>query len=377
MLGDIKLAGRVLSNLEQAVAVQEDRCIRLKHKRSSCQDCVTNCPTEAIKVGHVRGHILIDWEKCVACGICVNACKTSVFALKQYTDRDLLERGRGIIEKRKGLEIRCSKADQDPETPSVEVSCLGFINAAHIVAFAAYGAETIHFRHGNCHDCEAKWGDARLLEEMKTADDILGAFTTNKTISLTVGNYPAPFKLRRDELEGKKTGAAMSRREFFKYLTRQAGFSAAKTVTVFWDSETKPARQPIDFNHKFQPAKRQLLLTALRTSEPPDKKPFDPSKNLALANMEIESSQCGLCESCARFCPTGALTQRTVRDVRGRMIEAELKFYPFRCVKCGFCLEACFTRALKYGGSLDKNLFLQEGAILLKHRVKEQILPQE
>ena len=376
MLSEIKLTGRILSNLEQTVAVQEDRCVRLKHKRSTCQDCVTNCPTEAIKVGHIRGHIVIDWEKCIACGICANVCKTEVYTLKQYTDRDLLERGRNHIQKRKSLEIRCGKADPNPSAPSVEVSCLGFINSAHIVAFAAYGAEAIHFRHGNCRDCEARWGDELLSKEIKSADDVLKSFT-NKSLSLSAGSCAAPFMQQDSGLDVENAGAPLSRREFFKYLTRHAEFSAAKTATMFWDNEAKPARRPIDFNYKYLPAKRQLLLAALRTFELPDENPFDTSQNLTLTNLEIEPNQCGLCESCARFCPTGALTQRTVRDVRGKMVEADLKFNPARCVKCGLCLEACFTQALKYGNQLDKKLLLQEGRILMKQRVNEQILQKE
>jgi formate hydrogenlyase subunit 6/NADH:ubiquinone oxidoreductase subunit I len=122
----------------------------------------------------------------------------------------------------------------------------------------------------------------------------------------------------------------------------------------------------VDFAHKFLPSKRQLLLAALRTSERPDENSLDTSESLTLTEMEIDPSKCGLCESCARFCPTGALTQRTVCDVRGKKIEAELKFNPARCVKCDLCLEACFTQALKYANQLNKHLLIEEGDLLLK-----------
>lgn len=366
MFGDVKLAGRVISNLEHVIAVQENRCVRLKHKRSTCQVCVTNCPTEAIKVGNIRGHIFIDWEKCVACGICTNVCKTEVYSLKQFTDRDLLEHGRGVIQAHKKLEIRCGKVNDKPVNFAVEINCLGYINSAHIVALAAYGAEALHFRHANCENCEAKWGEEHASKNIKAADDILKAFNLNKAITLSTGNCLASFTppAEEDRLAGK--GELLSRREFFQYFKRHAQFSAAKTISTLWDSKPKPARRPVDFAHKFLPSKRQLLLAALRTSERPDENSLDTSESLTLTEMEIDPSKCGLCESCARFCPTGALTQRTVCDVRGKKIEAELKFNPARCVKCDLCLEACFTQALKYANQLNKHLLIEEGDLLLK-----------
>ena len=366
MFGQVELVDRILCKLEQVVAVQEDRCVRLKHKRSTCQDCVINCPTGAIRVGKVREHIHIDWQKCIACGICTNVCRTEVYSLKAFTDRDLLDRGRGVVQAYKNLEIRCSKADGESGTPAVEVNCLGFINPVHIIAFAANGAQAIHFRHADCGDCEAKCGDKHASKAIRTAENILEAFNRNKKIILSVGKRPASFTLPPGNGNTPRNGELLSRREFFKYFKRQAQFFTATTITALWDSEQRPARHPLDFTNKFVPARRQLLLAVLQTFGTPDEDLLDTSDSSILTGMEIDPSKCGLCESCARFCPTGALTQRSVLDARGKRLEGELKFRPAQCVKCDLCLVACFTQALKYADQLDKHLFIGEREHLLK-----------
>jgi len=361
----IKFVDRALTNLEHVLDVNEDRCVRLKHKRSTCQVCVTNCPTEAIKVGKIREHIVIDWEKCVACGICTNVCSTEVFRLKQFTDRDLLERSRGVIQANKNLEIRCCKVSDKPVNFAIEVNCLGLINSAHIVALAAYGAEALHFRHADCENCEAKWGKKHVLQSIKASQYILKAYNINNSIILSTGKHIASFTIpsKDDHLVDKEK--VLSRREFFQYFKRQTKLSAGKTISLLWDIESKQARRPVGVSQKFVPIKRRLLLASLQTSEAPDENPLDTSESSTLTSLELDPSKCGLCESCARFCPTGALTQQTVRDRRGKKIEAELKFNPAKCVKCDLCLDACFTKALKYDDQLNKNLLLEECDLLL------------
>jgi ferredoxin len=368
LFGNLKFAGRVISNVEHVVAVQESRCVRLKHKRSTCQVCVTNCPTQAIRVGSIRGHVSIDWEKCVACGICANVCNTEVYSLKQLNDRDLLEHGRAIIETQNKLEIRCRKVNDKPIKTAVEINCLGFINLAHILVLAVYGAEVIHFRHADCENCEAKCGEEHFKKNIQAATDILNAFAIKNDITLSTGNQPADFDPPAEQDHLKSKGELLSRREFFQYFKLHAKYAMAKTVSTIWDAEPKQGRHPVDFTHKYLPGKRQLLLAALRTSGKLDENSFDTSESLILTGMEIDPDKCGLCESCARFCPTAALTQHTVHDVRGKKVEAELKFNTARCVKCGLCLDACFTKALTYDNQISKHFLIKECDLLLKSK---------
>jgi Fe-S-cluster-containing hydrogenase component 2 len=45
--------------------VDEEKC-------TGCESCVTECPSEAIKMASEKA--LIDEENCIDCGVCVDAC---------------------------------------------------------------------------------------------------------------------------------------------------------------------------------------------------------------------------------------------------------------------------------------------------------------
>ena len=360
MFNIAKLANHILSSSdEEKVVIQEDRCVRLKHKRSTCKTCVTNCPTGAIQVGNVRGHIHIDRQKCIACGICTNVCNTEVFSLNIFSDRDLLDRSKMVIQTQNKLEIKCKKAQWASPNSVVEINCLGLVNPVHILAFAAYGAEAVHFRHADCKDCEAKCGDETIARAIDTAESMLNAFCINEEILITSGDYSAAFSVSGEE-------KGMSRREFFRVFTQQPQNTKTNNFIPLQDIEQKPIRRPLDFTHKFLPQKRILLLAVLQALGKADENLLDTSTNPILTDLDIELEKCGICGSCARFCPTGALSVQEVFDTRGKRLEGTLHFDPAICVKCDLCLASCFTQALNYSPKLDKHSFINQQERLLK-----------
>lgn len=48
----------------------------IPHFCTQCQDypCVVSCPLNALTVSEETGAVLVDREKCTACGICIDAC---------------------------------------------------------------------------------------------------------------------------------------------------------------------------------------------------------------------------------------------------------------------------------------------------------------
>ena len=50
--------------------------IEIPHLCAQCSDypCVSACPVEALSTSKETGAVLVDKEKCIACGRCIDAC---------------------------------------------------------------------------------------------------------------------------------------------------------------------------------------------------------------------------------------------------------------------------------------------------------------
>ena len=51
-----------------------------KEKCTGCESCVTECPSEAIKM--VGGKAEVNAELCVDCGVCVDACPVEAISME-------------------------------------------------------------------------------------------------------------------------------------------------------------------------------------------------------------------------------------------------------------------------------------------------------
>lgn len=56
------------------VAYDYAYCVRVRHRKATCQACADACPTGALTCGD--GAFLVDVQRCVTCGACVSACPT-------------------------------------------------------------------------------------------------------------------------------------------------------------------------------------------------------------------------------------------------------------------------------------------------------------
>jgi len=54
--------------------------IEIPHLCSQCSDypCVQKCPVGALSVNKRTGAVIVDYEKCTGCGICIDACPGKV-----------------------------------------------------------------------------------------------------------------------------------------------------------------------------------------------------------------------------------------------------------------------------------------------------------
>jgi len=51
-----------------------------KEKCTSCESCVPECPSDAIKM--VNDKAVVDIDACVDCGVCVDACPAEAITME-------------------------------------------------------------------------------------------------------------------------------------------------------------------------------------------------------------------------------------------------------------------------------------------------------
>ena len=51
-----------------------------KAKCTGCESCVSECPSDAIKM--VNGKAVVDADACVDCGVCVDTCSVEAISME-------------------------------------------------------------------------------------------------------------------------------------------------------------------------------------------------------------------------------------------------------------------------------------------------------
>ena len=368
MLNKIGSAGRILSSFTELVLIDKDRCVRLRHKWSKCDECMSSCPAGAIKVGRAGGAVNIDWDKCNGCGICSNVCKTGVYTLKNFNDKGFIDRCREIVMDYGSLEVRCGIVSDEATSNSVTVECIGIINPAHILGvIASSSGSRVHFRYDTCSNCTSKFGEAIVQRSINITENILTALRLDGKAVITTGNFPSGAAVRVNKCGGKKKEAekkeVLSRRELFGYFKKKTQLSVAKTIDVFLEAEKKPTARRIDYSGKL-PVKRILMLAYMKKMGEISKDMLDTSDNALITGLEIDENKCDICGICYKFCPAGALTEYSISG-ESRAVKAGINFKPAYCVKCGLCVAACFRKAIKYADTVSMACFIGGHDLLL------------
>jgi Fe-S-cluster-containing dehydrogenase component len=66
--------------------------IEIPHFCAQCDDapCVQSCPVKALSISEKTGAILVDSEKCIGCGKCINACPGRIPFLHPVTNKAVI-----------------------------------------------------------------------------------------------------------------------------------------------------------------------------------------------------------------------------------------------------------------------------------------------
>jgi Fe-S-cluster-containing dehydrogenase component len=97
----LKHEGRIWPEASRVRVFMLVPSLEIPHLCSQCDDapCVPSCPVKALSISKTTGAVLVDQQKCIACGACIDACPGRV----------------PVMHPKDGYALICDLCDGDPE----------------------------------------------------------------------------------------------------------------------------------------------------------------------------------------------------------------------------------------------------------------------
>ena len=323
------------------------RCIRALSKFSTCDSCLSACPTPAIAIEEEKLPS-INLSLCVGCGACVGVCPSEALELDDFSVIDFFFK----------------KASEDEKLLSCRknLPCLSVLHVEYIIALAIV-KNGIVFDMGHCEGCEIASPCKGLIEaHVEEANYILEATEQEARVSME----DIAFE-NSDETEDN----IKDRRSFFKAIHLENVVDAKakfeRSVEIATDDfieHSLSSQQIRKLKEKELSNKRKLLFTALKRVQKPSQYHVIEGEDLSFTSQKIfDKESCTACQMCYRICPTGALSS----DSRNSKID----FDPFICVKCHLCHDVCEPNSLTLSSSFNlKELFVPSVQRLVAFNVR-------
>ena len=301
------------------------RCLYTKGKSAACRACFDLCPVAAITPGKPPR---FEAGRCQACLACLPVCPTGAFGADDSVPA--LFNAASHVEG-EALELLCEHNPQPErglaaETTGIMVRhCLGGLGMGAYVALAAFGLKRIYVRTEHCAGCSWSVLGASVEAQARQANQFLSAWDKPAFVECLVAS---------DDSVARTFWSAenppVSRREMFRMLARRSKTIMARAIE---NGQSRQAGQP--------GRDRLRLLGALANLPLAEARMDTDLVGLGFASLSV-SDACSACATCARVCPTGALSYD--RDAQGAHFS--LHFAASNCVACGLCAHACIPSAI-------------------------------
>jgi formate hydrogenlyase subunit 6/NADH:ubiquinone oxidoreductase subunit I len=317
------------------LTLEGGHCVRALSKFSTCDHCLSSCPTQAIAISPAAALPALNLAACVGCGACVGVCPTEALKLDAFSMVDFFFE---FVSQEQNL-LSCHK----------NVPCLSALHVEYLIALASLKKGLV-FDMGHCEGCEIALTCKPLIEaHVDEANYVLEATEQDASIVMESIGFE-----NRDETANNSA----DRRSFFKAINldnvANAKAQFERDVEIATDAFVEnflSSAQIATLREKHLSDKRKLLFTALKRMEKPKQYHVVDANALSFSSQKLfDKGLCTACQMCYRICPTGALTS----DLRNSKID----FDPFMCVKCHLCHDVCEPDALTLSSSYNlKELF--------------------
>lgn len=307
-----------------------------------CGRCVQECPQDALQIlkGFSGAPPVVDVSRCVACSQCLDRCPADALRLDGHDPRTLAKRLQALLQGGDGgpapaLVIACETAVEPlhqigergglPGWLVLELSCLGGVGSAWLLAALAAGARSVQVL-----PC------ARCLDR----GSVTQAVAITRGLLATLGDADAARRVGiLPLLEAQLQRAVL----------------AANGLTALVDgtgADRMPEPGAIETSAGVSPRVAAWAVAELRQAlgTPVLDRHREPrtirGKGAPLGALRAAERGCTACGVCARTCPTRALRLST-------SLSTQLVLDPAACTGCGLCVESCPEDVLEVVPGVD------------------------
>jgi len=321
----------LVGRLNECMVTDSAACAKVRHKLSTCSACMDVCKNGAIRITSAGGKVLVDWDRCNACGQCAAVCPNRVFSMKLTDVGKLITNIKQQIAQDGECIISC-RDDAD----TAHIRSLSFADRQLLVKTAVMGAGKITLRQGDCGKC-SKDCLSIAKKEAEAANRIFEL--AQQPVRVVLDDPSEKRPTAADRLKNK--GESISRREFFGFMRTKARRTIGETLYSLAENEKDRKRTVLSSdrdgldsyisNLKYLGSDK--LINRMRGEG-------------LLMSVDINIDKCTRCGICARVCPMSVFT--VSKDVvKGREITTAVTADADLCSGCGVCVTACMSDALK------------------------------
>lgn len=314
----------MLFNLGYSIKINEQRCLNQKHYEVGCAHCTSNCPSGAIT--EVDDKIVVNYDQCMGCGLCLSICPTQVFYSKQWDETTIIQK---VKENEwETTQFFCGnhstpfKKSKDQSRGAVQIpACLCIISKG---AWYELGLTTkIELYLDQCEECPVTSNLARLEYNIGTATEWLEAVGHIAEINYIFQNNSGKTT---KNLKAIETGLKITSRRDFLMLNLNKGKQLAKENLAKSKLPTKGSVQ--ERKESLLPDWQKRLAKIYPQQIPEGSSPaYWPTIKI--------SDQCVNCGLCSSICPTKTLELVVNKNTCDHYFTNGL------CIDCRLCQLFC------------------------------------
>lgn len=344
----------------QAIAIDEDKCARVRNRNSSCDKCEKACIRDAIQTA--RNEVRIDQAQCVNCGCCIAVCPTSALSaiepnIAQVAADVAKKQNREFSQIVFACGRKAARHEADAES-YVELPCLGHIQEALLLKCASVGIEDIVLVDGNCGTCKYGEASSRIDDTCVCAIDMIESVGGGSIITRT---SDFPQEILSDEREKERNIRGKDRRGIIAQTGGYVGHVAMNVAKKTVNDKLGSTKTPRTLHERlsagksgrmptFAPETNFELLDDLQEVCEANGGSVDEYFDESLdgrhfGSIEIDIEKCSGCGLCVMFCPTAALKHAQYDEPEDES-RKYLEFDASLCCQCMLCKDVCIRGCL-------------------------------